>query len=69
MRTNIEIDDKLARLAKLAHDRGSALGLAGVVRPVTIERIAAWANGLTADGLALAPVSALAQAPGKEPAQ
>ena len=57
------IDDKLARLTKLAHDKGSALGLATVIRPITIQRVAAWANGLEADGLALAPVSALAQPP------
>jgi uncharacterized protein len=61
--TAVEIDIKLAQLSRLARDKGSALGLVGVVRPVTIERIATWANALTADGLALAPVSALVQAP------
>ncbi len=61
--TAVEIDDKLARLARLAHEKGSALGLAGSVRPVTTQRLAAWANGLAADGLALAPVSALVQPP------
>jgi len=61
--TAAEIDDKLAQLVRLARDKGSALGLAGTVRPVTVQRIAAWANGLAADGLALAPVSALVQAP------
>jgi polysaccharide deacetylase 2 family uncharacterized protein YibQ len=39
-----------------------------VAGPVTIERIANWANGLTADGLALAPVSALVQPPAAEKA-
>ena len=58
-----DIDDKLARLAKLAQAKGSALGFAGTLRPVTIQRLAAWANGLAADGLALAPVSALVQMP------
>ncbi len=58
-----DIDDKLARLARLAREQGSALGFAGAVRPVTTQRLAAWANGLAADGLALAPVSALVQAP------
>jgi polysaccharide deacetylase 2 family uncharacterized protein YibQ len=67
--TAANIDDKLARLARLARGRGSALGLATVVRPVTTERIAAWANGLAADGLALAPVSALVQPPAGGPAQ
>lgn len=61
--TPADIDDKLARLSKLARDKGSALGLATTVRPVTVRRIAVWANGLAADGLALAPVSALVQPP------
>jgi polysaccharide deacetylase 2 family uncharacterized protein YibQ len=58
-----DIDDRLAQLAKLARSKGSALGFAGTVRPVTVQRLAAWANGLAADGLALAPVSALVQMP------
>jgi len=62
-----DIDDKLARLTKLAREQGSALGLATVVRPVTTDRIAVWANGLVADGLALAPVSALVQPPATKP--
>lgn len=64
--TATRIDDKLAQLSRLAHVKGSALGLATAPRPVTIQRIAAWADGLTADGLALVPVSALAQPPAKE---
>ena len=31
----VEIDDKLAALERMARDKGSALGLAGAVRPVT----------------------------------
>ena len=46
----------------------AALGLAGSVRPVTIQRLAAWANALAADGLALTPVSALVQPPPAPPA-
>jgi len=57
------IDAKLAALNRIAHDKGSALGLAGAVRPVTVERITAWANELAANGLALAPVSALVEPP------
>ena len=57
------IDDRLAQLVRVAREKGSALGLAGTVRPVTTDRIAVWANGLAADGLALAPVSALVQPP------
>ena len=54
-----EIEAKLALLEQIARDKGSAIGLAGAVRPVTVDRLAAWANGLTAKGLALAPASAL----------
>jgi polysaccharide deacetylase 2 family uncharacterized protein YibQ len=61
-----EIETKLAQLEQLARDRGSALGLATAVRPVTVERLAVWANGLAARGLALAPVSALVQPPGPD---
>ena len=61
--TAVAIDDKLAQLARLARENGSALGLVTVVRPVTTGRVAAWANGLAADGLALAPVSALVRPP------
>lgn len=59
------IDDKLNQLSKLAHSKGTALGLATAPRPITIQRLAAWADGLTADGLALAPVSALVGQPVK----
>jgi polysaccharide deacetylase 2 family uncharacterized protein YibQ len=65
--TAAEIDDRLGQLTKLARDKGSALGLATTVRPVTVRRIAVWANGLAADGLALAPVSALVQPPPAAP--
>ena len=58
-----DIDDKLAQLARLARTKGSALGFAGTVRPVTTQRLAVWANGLPAEGLVLTPVSALVRAP------
>ena len=61
------IDGKLAVLNRIAHEKGSALGLADAVRPVTVERIAAWANELAANGLALAPVSALVEPPAPPP--
>jgi polysaccharide deacetylase 2 family uncharacterized protein YibQ len=61
--TAADIDIKLARLARIAKEKGSALGLAGTARPVLLERLSAWATNLEADGLALAPVSALVQAP------
>ncbi len=55
-----EIEAKLARLEQIARDRGSAIGLAEMPRPVTVDRIAAWANTLGTRGVALMPVSAVA---------
>ncbi len=60
-----EIEAKLAALERLARDKGSALGLAGPLRPVTVERIAAWAKGLGDRGIALAPVSAVVEGTGR----
>jgi uncharacterized protein len=56
-----DIDDHLAALEKLAREKGSALGLAGPLRPVTVDQITAWASGLEARGVVLVPASALAQ--------
>jgi polysaccharide deacetylase 2 family uncharacterized protein YibQ len=61
--TAADIDIKLARLARLAKVKGSALGLAGTPRPVLLERLTSWAASLEADGLALAPVTALVRPP------
>jgi hypothetical protein len=63
-----DIDAKLDALAKLAQDRGAALGLATAPRPLTVDRIAAWTNSLMARGLALAPVSALLRPPARKDA-
>jgi polysaccharide deacetylase 2 family uncharacterized protein YibQ len=57
------LDGRLEALAKLARDKGSALGLVTVPRPVTLDRVAAWTNTLRNRGLVLAPVSALVVAP------
>ena len=57
--TRADIDDKLARLEAVAREHGSALGLAGPLRPVTVVHVAAWARGLDARGFVLAPVSTL----------
>ena len=54
-----EIEAKLVALERVARERGTAIGLAGPVRPVTVERIAAWAKTLPARGLTLVPVSSL----------
>jgi polysaccharide deacetylase 2 family uncharacterized protein YibQ len=61
--TRGEIDRRLAELEAIARERGSALGLAGAATPVVVERIAAWAGGLGARGLVLAPVSAMIRRP------
>ena len=58
-----EIEANLARLEQVAKDHGSALGLVGIPRPVTLDRIAAWATTLAARGFVLVPVSALVRTP------
>lgn len=62
-----EIEAKLAALERLARKRGSALGLAGPLRPVTVERIAAWARDAEARGFEIVPVSAMVSSLAKEP--
>jgi polysaccharide deacetylase 2 family uncharacterized protein YibQ len=55
-----EIDRRLEELAKIARSSGVAVGLARAY-PSSIERIAAWSQGLDARGLVLAPVTAVAR--------
>lgn len=57
------VDAALHRLDRIAERRGRALGVVGAVRPVAVAVVAAWANGLASQGLALAPVTALALPP------
>ncbi len=64
-----EIEANLAKLEQAARDHGSALGLVSQPRPVTLDRIAAWAAGLEQRGLVLTPVSAIAVAPPVQPAK
>ena len=54
------IDAKLSQLEQHARDGETAIGLAVTLRPVTVERIAAWARGLDGRGVTLLPVSAVA---------
>jgi len=63
--TRGEIDLKLAALERLARERGAAgaLGYAGEASPVLIDRVAAWAGGVEARGLVLAPVTAMIRRP------
>lgn len=56
------IDARLEELERVAREAGIAVGI-GYPYPVTIERIAAWAAGLKAKGLVLAPVSAIVERP------
>ena len=60
-----EIEAKLAALERMAREHGSAVGLAGPLRPATIERIAAWARDVEARGFELVPISALVAEPRK----
>jgi polysaccharide deacetylase 2 family uncharacterized protein YibQ len=62
------LDKQFAALTQIALDKGSALGLISVPRPVTLARLAAWTTTLAAKGLALAPVSALVRPPAKQEA-
>ncbi len=57
------IDAKLAALEQIARDKGSAVGLIGAVRRVTLDRLSAWSGGLAAKGLDLAPASAVVRKP------
>jgi polysaccharide deacetylase 2 family uncharacterized protein YibQ len=68
--TRGEIERKLEALERLARDRGTAgaLGYAGEASPVLVDRIAVWADGVAARGLALAPVSAMIRRPSREEA-
>jgi hypothetical protein len=60
------LDQRLDKLTHIALDKGAALGLVSVPRPVTLARVAAWTTSLAAKGVALAPVSALALPPAKQ---
>jgi polysaccharide deacetylase 2 family uncharacterized protein YibQ len=55
------IDAALARLLDRARERGRAIGVASD-SPMSVERLAIWANGLEAKGVALVPLSALMSA-------
>jgi hypothetical protein len=54
----MEIDRELSELETAARAHGTASGV-GVVRPVTIERVAQWAQGLGGRGFVLVPASAI----------
>jgi len=62
-----EMEGRLVALERLARERGTAVGLAGRLRPVTLERIAAWAQDAEARGFVLVPVSAVSAEVGGPP--
>jgi polysaccharide deacetylase 2 family uncharacterized protein YibQ len=64
------IDRVLSELEQVARQKGSAIGT-GSAYPVTLDRVALWADTLSAKNLVLAPVSALVaeKSPAKEAAQ
>jgi polysaccharide deacetylase 2 family uncharacterized protein YibQ len=54
------LDARLDRLTHIALDKGSAVGIIALPRPVTLDRAAAWTKALGAKGVDLVPVSTLA---------
>ena len=59
------IDKKLSELEAEAKRSGFAIGV-GSAFPVTIARVAVWAEGTEARGFALVPISALAAKPAEQ---
>jgi polysaccharide deacetylase 2 family uncharacterized protein YibQ len=58
IQTAMEIDRHLSDLENVARAHGSASG-AGFLYPVTVERVAQWAQGLPGRGFVLVPASAI----------
>ncbi len=57
------IEERLARLEKIAAEHGSAVGLALQPSPTLLGAVTAWAAGLGERGAVLAPVSAVIRRP------
>ena len=60
--TTAEIDKALARLEKMARERGTAIGF-GSALPVTIDRVAKWSKATQARGIQPVPISTIALKP------
>jgi hypothetical protein len=58
IQTAMEIDRRLADLETRARLAGTASGT-GFVYPVTLDRVALWAQGLSGRGFVLVPASAI----------
>jgi polysaccharide deacetylase 2 family uncharacterized protein YibQ len=62
IQTAMEVDHRLAALEESARATGSAAA-SGFLYPVTVERVAHWAQGLSARGFVLVPASAIVSEP------
>jgi polysaccharide deacetylase 2 family uncharacterized protein YibQ len=62
IQTAMEIDHRLAALEESARGSGSAAG-SGFLYPITVDRVARWAQGLSARGFVLVPASAIVTEP------
>jgi polysaccharide deacetylase 2 family uncharacterized protein YibQ len=60
IQTGMEIDQRLSDLEARARQNGSAAG-SGLLYPVTVARVAVWAQGLAGRGFVLVPASAIVQ--------
>jgi len=58
IQSGMEVDQRLSELEARARVTGAAAGT-GFLYPVTIDRVAAWANGLDGRGFVLVPASAI----------
>lgn len=56
------IEERLAAVVASARDKGRAVAVAGA-RPVTLDRLVAWMNRLSDQGVVAAPASAVVQPP------
>jgi polysaccharide deacetylase 2 family uncharacterized protein YibQ len=63
-----KVDAGLRRLETLARERGASIGVIAL-GPQSVDRIRSFAQGLEARGVALAPVSALIEAPARTSAR
>ncbi len=62
IQTAMEIDHRLAALEESARGNGKAAA-SGFLYPVTVDRVARWAQGLSARGFVLVPASAIVTEP------
>ena len=62
IQTAMEIDHRLSALEESARGNGSAAA-SGFLYPVTVDRVARWAQGLSARGFVLVPASAIVTEP------